>query len=273
MFAFSRLLRPRGREFPMSRMVFVLALGSLGAAAGCATLSVEERTAFCTNTDWYRYGVNDGTLGVPSSERGGMIADCAELGRPVDVIAYQAGRAEGLSEYCTVESGYEVGLSGRGYRNVCPPDLQPDFLQGYAQGDDERPDYWLSPGFGIGIGAGAIGIGGIGIGSFYDDCFYADPFYCGWRRPWGYRSGYDRYRYPYWNAPAHPRKEAHSKERARSHAAHSKRHPGSDAVRSRERARSRSAHSREGIRPRRTRSRGHFRPWAARSKGQPGSAR
>ncbi len=190
----------------MPRTPFVLLAGLLGLA-GCATMSVEERAAFCTNTDWQRYGVNDGRLGIPSSDRADLISDCAEIGHPLDVTAYQAGRAEGLREYCTVENGYQVGYIGQRYSQVCPPSLEADFLQGYAKGRDDRPGYAIYPNIGIGIGSGGVSTGvgiGIGVGGFYNDCFY-DPFYCGWNRPWGYRYGYNRYAYPYWYNKDHHR--------------------------------------------------------------------
>jgi hypothetical protein len=202
--------RPRGRESAMSCNRFVLAVGLLGLA-GCATMSVEERTAFCTNTDWYRYGANDGQLGIPSSERADVISDCAELGRPIDAAAYQAGRAEGLREYCTVENGYQVGYSGRPYQQVCPPGLEQDFLQGFAKGRDDRPSYAVYPSIGIGIGSGGYGTGvgvGIGVGGYSHRCRYWDPFYCGpgwgwpWGNPWPYY-GYAYPRRPYLGYPGH----------------------------------------------------------------------
>jgi hypothetical protein len=174
----------------MSRLFLALGLGALALAAGCATVPPEERAAACAQTDWYQYGVNDGVLGVPVSDRVDSFEDCTELGHPADVASYEAGRAEGLREYCTAESGYDVGYSGRRYEEVCPPELEADFLQGLAQGRDERPYYAIYPSIGIGIGSGH-GHGGVGIGigvggysPFYDDCYYRDPFPCGWRRGW-----------------------------------------------------------------------------------------
>ncbi len=146
-------------------------LSSAGLAillSACATMSVEERTAACAGTDWQKYGVNDGTLGVPSTDRNGKFSECAELGHPADLVAYQTGRSEGLISYCTVENGYTVGYEGRDYDNVCPGATEADFLQGFERGRADRPAYALSPRIGIGIGSGGrtrVGIG-IGIGLF-----------------------------------------------------------------------------------------------------------
>ncbi len=130
----------------------LLLLATLGVAA-CTTLTAEQRIAACQATDWADYGRNDGVLGVPAAQRTKRFADCAALGYPADIAAYQAGRAEGLASYCTVENGYDVGYAGRRYRKVCPPELEPGFLQGYEQGRKERPpDYYPYYGFGFGYG-------------------------------------------------------------------------------------------------------------------------
>lgn len=173
---------------------FLPALAAAALLAGCATVSPEERAAACSQTDWGRFGLNDGKLGVPAADRLDTFEDCAEVGHPADIAAYQAGRAEGLREYCTAENGFEVGYRGRGYEDVCPPELEPDFLQGLAEGRDERPSYAVYPSVGIGIGSGGgvrtgvgIGIGVGGFGGYYDDRYYRDrylrdPFPSSWRR-------------------------------------------------------------------------------------------
>lgn len=146
----------------------LMSMGLVAVLSACATLSVEERTAACAGTDWQKFGVNDGTLGVPSTDRNDKFADCAELGHPADLVAYQTGRSEGLLNYCTVENGYKVGYEGRSYEHVCPGGLEQDFLQGYERGKADRPAYALSPRIGIGIGSGGrtrVGVG-IGIGLF-----------------------------------------------------------------------------------------------------------
>lgn len=177
----------------MSPLPFVIAIGALAMLAGCTTVPPEQRAANCAQTDWHRYGVNDGMLGVPGSERADLFADCTRLGQPADIARYQTGHEEGLKQYCTAENGYEVGRQGRRYHDVCPTELEPDFLQGLAQGRRERPAYGVHPSIGIGIGSGGgvrsgigIGIGGWGYGGryspFYDDCYWRDPFPCSWRR-------------------------------------------------------------------------------------------
>ncbi len=153
-------------------------------AAGCSTLSVEERTAACAATDWERFGQNDGRLGVTTADRASEFEDCNQLGQPVDLAAYQAGRAQGLTEYCTAPNGYQVGYDGRRYENVCPPALEQDFLQGYERGREDRPSYAVYPGIGIGVGSGGVrtrvGVG-VGIGLFganygYGRCRWFDHY-------------------------------------------------------------------------------------------------
>jgi hypothetical protein len=131
-------------------------------AAACTTVPPEQRAAACRATDWSSYGYNDGRLGVSAADRAGKFADCAELGHPADTAAYQAGRARGLAEYCNVESGYEVGIAGRPYHKVCPPELEPGFLQGFEQGRKERPVH-VYPYVGFGFG------------------YYSHPFWFGHR--------------------------------------------------------------------------------------------
>jgi len=124
--------------------IALLAFAPLIAAA-CTVVPPEERAAACRATDWHQFGYNDGLLGVLSSERTQRFADCIELGVPVDTAAYAAGRAEGLRQYCTVQNGYDVGRAGRRYEKVCPPDLEPGFLQGYDRGWAERPRSYYYP--------------------------------------------------------------------------------------------------------------------------------
>lgn len=171
-----------------------LALLALGLA-GCTTIPPEERAATCAKTDWERFGENDGRLGIATSERADQFEDCQDLGQPVNLAAYQTGRATGLAEYCTVENGYQVGLEGRRYRGVCPPDLEPDFEQGYAQGRKDRP-ITISPSIGIGVGSGGrvrTGVG-IGVGLFRGTWGYGRHRYY---RPYGYYGPYGLSRW-YW---------------------------------------------------------------------------
>jgi len=98
-------------------MPALLALSAL-LAAGCTTPPPAERAAACQATNWRDYGYNDGLLGVPAGDRTKKFADCAELGHPADTVAYNAARADGLIQYCTVENGYDVGYSGRRYQGV-----------------------------------------------------------------------------------------------------------------------------------------------------------
>lgn len=100
--------------------------------SACASLSAEE----CLAADWYTIGVEDGSRGQPVSRVGAHRKACAEVGVQPDMVRYNDGRAFGLQSFCTRERGYAEGESGRSYRGVCPPHLEPVFMQGYLAGQD-----------------------------------------------------------------------------------------------------------------------------------------
>jgi hypothetical protein len=107
-----------------------LALACLGLASCSSTPS---KTA-CAAMDWRTVGYEDGAAGYPASRIGVHRRACGEHGVAPDFDAYQAGRAEGLNEYCTAANGYRVGASGGQYANVCPIEREADFVQAYSEG-------------------------------------------------------------------------------------------------------------------------------------------
>ena len=100
------------------------------ALSGCASMSSEE----CAATDWSAVGYEDGARGYTSERFSGHRKTCAKHGVTADFGAYQAGREQGLVEYCQPGRGYDVGVSGGRYYGVCSADLEPDFLDAYNAG-------------------------------------------------------------------------------------------------------------------------------------------
>lgn len=100
------------------------------ALAGCASLSKDE----CLMVDWRTVGYEDGVVGRTGERIGQHRKACADHGVRPDLNAYQAGRAEGLREYCQARNGYHVGVSGAGYGGPCPADLAPAFMSAYDAG-------------------------------------------------------------------------------------------------------------------------------------------
>ena len=98
--------------------------------SGCASMSSEE----CAATDWSAVGYEDGARGYTSERFSGHRKTCAKHGITADFGAYQAGRDQGLGEYCQPGRGYDVGVRGGRYYGVCNTDLEPDFLDAYNAG-------------------------------------------------------------------------------------------------------------------------------------------
>jgi hypothetical protein len=100
--------------------------------SGCSTntLSKDE----CLTVDWRTVGYEDGVAGYNGDRIGQHRKACAEYGVTPDFEAYQAGRAEGLREYCQPQNGFRVGASGATYVGACPADLAPPFAVAYESG-------------------------------------------------------------------------------------------------------------------------------------------
>lgn len=110
-----------------------LGIGILCAAsalAGCNSMSAQE----CLATDWRTVGYEDGVNGYSGDRIGRYRNACSEHGVTPDLNQYQAGRADGLREFCTPANGFRIGSHGSSYSGVCPADLDESFVDAYQSG-------------------------------------------------------------------------------------------------------------------------------------------
>jgi len=99
--------------------------------SGCASMSEQE----CLTVDWHDQGQRDGQSGYSLSRIEEHREACAKVGVAPNLAAYRAGRNVGILRYCTRSNGIEQGRRGSGYRNACPAELEPAFLDGYRAGN------------------------------------------------------------------------------------------------------------------------------------------
>lgn len=109
-----------------------LALACLGLGSCTTTLSKNE----CMAMDWRTLGFEDGARGHPASRIGVHRKACGEHGVAADFDAYQAGRSEGLLEFCTAANGYRIGAAGGQYAGVCPVEREGEFLRAFSEGHE-----------------------------------------------------------------------------------------------------------------------------------------
>ena len=100
------------------------------AVSGCATMDRDE----CLTVDWRTIGFEDGSAGYAGDRIGQHRKACAKHGVTPDLAAYQAGRTEGLREYCVPANGFRLGSQGGSYGGMCPADLDPGFADAYHSG-------------------------------------------------------------------------------------------------------------------------------------------
>lgn len=107
-------------------ILFTVLLGA------CSSMSPEE----CNATDWAAVGFEDGSRGMTSDYFANHREACAKHGITADFRAYQAGRDEGLVQYCQPGRGYELGTRGVRYLGVCDVALEEEFLDAYRVGHE-----------------------------------------------------------------------------------------------------------------------------------------
>jgi hypothetical protein len=108
----------------------LLAICSLLALSGCASMSGDE----CLTSDWHAIGFEDGSRGYTAEQLSGRRKACAKHGVTPNFDAYQAGRAEGLHEFCQPARGFNLGTSGGRYNGVCPTASEGHFVDAYNSG-------------------------------------------------------------------------------------------------------------------------------------------
>ncbi|HWM29279.1 MAG TPA: DUF2799 domain-containing protein [Woeseiaceae bacterium] len=98
--------------------------------SGCASMSGDE----CAMSDWHTIGFEDGSRGYTADRLGDHRKACAKHGVAPDFQAYQAGRDEGLQEFCQPSRAFNLGANGGHYNGVCNSSLEPQFLDAYRSG-------------------------------------------------------------------------------------------------------------------------------------------
>jgi len=90
----------------------------------------------CLTADWYNIGFEDGTRGYKVSRITNHRKACSKYDIVPNLDLYVRGRDQGLIEYCTAYNGYNLGLKGRPYNDVCQGNLRQGFLEAYNIGKD-----------------------------------------------------------------------------------------------------------------------------------------
>lgn len=97
---------------------------------GCASMNRSE----CVAVDWKTIGYEDGAAGRAGERISEHRKACAKYGVTPDLDLYQAGRRQGLREYCRPQNGYSVGVDGGSYNGICPVDMEAAFVSAFESG-------------------------------------------------------------------------------------------------------------------------------------------
>jgi hypothetical protein len=117
-------------QFMNRQLAGVASLLAITILSGCATMNGDE----CLTSDWHAIGFEDGSRGYTSEQLSNHRKACAKHGVTPDFQAYQAGRSEGLVEFCQPTRGFNLGSNGGQYHGVCSAHNEGRFLDAYNSG-------------------------------------------------------------------------------------------------------------------------------------------
>jgi len=113
----------------MKLRLVVLVMLAFGLS-GCASLSKER----CLSNNWDDIGYRDGRQGYKPESLDAHTKSCAKHGVRPNRDQYTQGYKKGIATYCSTSNGRHVGERGGNYHYVCPPELEPEFLESYRYG-------------------------------------------------------------------------------------------------------------------------------------------
>ena len=97
---------------------------------GCATLDKNE----CLNANWEAIGYKDGHDGYSRARIDQHRKACAEYKVSPDLDTYLKGYEQGVRLFCEPQRGYQRGLNGYTYKDVCPKEMRRHYHAAYTEG-------------------------------------------------------------------------------------------------------------------------------------------
>lgn len=110
--------------------ITVVLLAGVGLTACVPHLNQQQ----CLSMNWYQLGYQDGSQGHFQRNLSQDIQDCARFKLTVNTKAYSRGWHAGVRSFCRPENGYNLGVNGVVYPNICPASMAAKFDQAWRRG-------------------------------------------------------------------------------------------------------------------------------------------
>ena len=95
----------------------------------CSTISKKD-----CGKDMHALGLSQGRAGSPKKYTDQLRDTCFTQKPDIDLLGYEKGFAQGWSEYCLPNKGFELGKRSDRYFSFCPPEREASFREKYLVG-------------------------------------------------------------------------------------------------------------------------------------------
>lgn len=102
--------------------------------SACSSTSEQSRISCTKANNWQDVGYVYGSEGKPVRSHEAIIESCNLTFSDNDKESYLTGYEQGISEFCSFDSGRKLGVKGLEDPFTCPYEIRKEFVRGYKEG-------------------------------------------------------------------------------------------------------------------------------------------
>ena len=112
---------------------YAIVVGCTAMMLGCGSTAKNEIS--CQAENWHAAGKEAAHKGKSVRVFDNVVDQCGNTLASTAKVQFIQGYTEGLTEYCSYDTGYQMGAANMKTDNICPIELRNEFNKGYHVGN------------------------------------------------------------------------------------------------------------------------------------------